>query len=240
MNSNGSGARLERFFNGKGFYIVLFLCAAVIGASAWMMAAGERAMVEEISVMNPDEGERVETVVVPPQEQTAIPAEVLLPEEEPVPTLAEEMPAVEPVWNEAVPISAVYVWPVSGAVARAYSTEALAYDITMRDWRTHDGIDIAAAAGTPVSAAHAGMVQSVRQDDLLGTVVTVDHGDGAATVYANLEREPAVSVGSWVEPGSPIGAVGSTALCEIGQESHLHFSLTVDGHPADPLAYLPG
>ena len=31
MSSNSSGKRLEGFFTGKGFYIVLFLCAAVIG-----------------------------------------------------------------------------------------------------------------------------------------------------------------------------------------------------------------
>ena len=44
MSSNGSGKKLEGFFTGKGFYIVLFLCAAVIGVSAWMMAAGNEAM----------------------------------------------------------------------------------------------------------------------------------------------------------------------------------------------------
>ena len=48
MNSNSSGGKLEGFFTGKGFYIVLFLCAAVIGISAWMMAAGERTMEEAI------------------------------------------------------------------------------------------------------------------------------------------------------------------------------------------------
>ena len=41
MSSNSSGKKLEGFFTGKGFYIVLFLCAAVIGVSAWMMAAGD-------------------------------------------------------------------------------------------------------------------------------------------------------------------------------------------------------
>ena len=29
MSSNSSGKKLEGFFTGKGFYIVLFLCAAV-------------------------------------------------------------------------------------------------------------------------------------------------------------------------------------------------------------------
>lgn len=239
MNSRGSGARLERFFNGKGFYIVLFLCAAVIGASAWMMAAGERAMVEEISVMEQEETERVETVILPPQEQESIPVQVTAPEETPLPVMVEEPAAAEPVWNETAPLPQVYAWPVEGAVERGHNTQALGYDVTMRDWRTHAGVDIAAAVGTPVTAAHAGMVESVRRDDLFGTVVTVDHGDGTASVYANLAEEPAVGVGTWVEPGMVIGAVGDTALCEIGQEGHLHFAVTVDGIAADPLDYLP-
>ena len=239
MNSRGSGAMLERFFNGKGFYIVLFLCAAVIGASAWMMAAGERAMVEEVSVMEQEETERVETVILPPQEQESIPVQVTAPEETPQPVMAEEPAEAEPVWNETAPLPQVYAWPVSGAVERGHNTQALSYDVTMRDWRTHAGVDISAPVGTPVTAAHAGMVESVRRDDLLGTVITVDHGDGTASVYANLDAEPAVGVGTWVEPGTLIGAVGDTALGEIGQEGHLHFAVTVDGIAADPLDYLP-
>ena len=47
MSSNSSGKKLEGFFTGKGFYIVLFLCAAVIGVSAWMMAAGNETMAKE-------------------------------------------------------------------------------------------------------------------------------------------------------------------------------------------------
>ena len=48
MNSKSSGKGLEGFLMGKGFYIVLFLCAAVIGLSAWMMTAGNETM-EDLS-----------------------------------------------------------------------------------------------------------------------------------------------------------------------------------------------
>ena len=44
MNSSSSGKSPEKFLTGKGFYIVLFLCAAVIGVSAWVMATGNEAM----------------------------------------------------------------------------------------------------------------------------------------------------------------------------------------------------
>ena len=47
MSSNSSGKRLEGFFTGKGFYIVLFLCAAVIGVR--MDDGGRRCGYEERS-----------------------------------------------------------------------------------------------------------------------------------------------------------------------------------------------
>ncbi|MBO5496143.1 MAG: M23 family metallopeptidase, partial [Oscillospiraceae bacterium] len=103
----------------------------------------------------------------------------------------------------------------------------------------HEGVDIAAALGSPVTAARTGSVARVLRDDLYGTVVVMDHGDGVQTVYANLQDVPAVSVGDWVELGAPIGAVGDTALCEIGQDTHLHFAVTVNGKTVDPLQYLP-
>ena len=243
MNSKSSGGRLEAFFTGKGFYIVLFLCAAVIGVSAWMMAAGERTMAEDISRMNREslENHRVETVLLPPEEE-AQPAmadtQVTRAEDE-----IAEPPETGEVWRAGDMIEAaapVYVWPVEGQIERYHDSKALTYDTTMRDWRTHEGVDILAPLGETVSAAHEGRVESVAQDDLYGTVVTVSHGDGTRTVYANLAELPAVNVGDWVEPGDVIGAIGTTALGEIGQGTHLHFAVTVDGVNVNPLEYLPG
>lgn len=253
MNSRGSGKRLEGFFTGKGFYIVLFLCAAVIGVSAWMMATGNETMSNDPVKSNSAslDDKRVETVIVPAQsaavtpetEQSLAPAapevdtEGLAENAEETPdseavAAVEEQPAVE----AAAPF---YVWPISGEIQREHSMEALHYDETLRDWRTHEGIDILAELGAAVAAAHAGTVESIVQDSLYGTVVTVDHGDGTKTVYANLAELPAVSVGDWIECGTTVGTVGATALCEIGQASHLHFAITVNGVSADPMEYLP-
>lgn len=243
MNSKSSGGRLEAFFTGKGFYIVLFLCAAVIGVSAWMMAAGERTMAEDISRMNREslENHRVETVLLPSEEEAQAAmadTQVTRPEDE-----IAEPPETGEVWRAGDVIEAaapVYVWPVEGQIERWHDSQALSYDTTMRDWRTHEGVDILAPLGETVAAAHEGRVESIAQDDLFGTVVTVSHGDGTRTVYANLAEAPAVNVGDWVEPGDVIGAIGTTALCEIGQGTHLHFAVTVDGVNVNPLEYLPG
>lgn len=240
MNSRSSGAKSEGFFTGKGFYIVLFLCAAVIGVSAWMMAAGSKTMSENKNTGL--DSHRVETVIIPAMEDELEPAMTIDNpiRLEPPEIDTEGITEVEEAAPAAVPASsAMYVWPVMGEIERPHSTEALSYDVTMRDWRTHNGVDIAAPLGTTVNAAHAGSVESIREDDLFGTVVTVAHGDGICTVYANLAASPAVAVGDWVEPGDTLGSVGTTALCEIGQGTHLHFAVSVDGIAADPLNYLP-
>ena len=239
MSSNSSGKRLEGFLTGKGFYIVLFLCAAVIGVSAWTMAAGNEAM-EDLTKTNDAvlEQRRVETVIITPAPAPERVETIAIPEETVSADAAEdEAEAAQPVWNEeAAPVS---VWPVEGEIERAHDVQNLHYDVTLRDWRTHAGVDILAPLGQTVRAAMAGTVLQVREDGLYGTVVTVDHADGTQAVYANLAALPAVQPGDFVNAGDVIGAVGDTALCEIGQGTHLHFAVTLDGAAVDPLDYLP-
>ena len=246
MNSSSSGSRLEGFLSGKGFYIVLFLCAAVIGASAWMTVGRNETMSDDALQTSADSSEnrRVETVIIParPDRETYLPPEL----EEEAPAVSEEEPGsfAEPAEEaEAVSVESsapVWVWPVSGELGRGHSGDRLVFDATMQDWRSHEGMDILAEPGTPVLAACAGTVESVRRDDMLGCVVTICHGDGSRTIYANLEETPGVSEGQWVDAGQAIGAVGHTALCEVGEPSHLHFALETDGRSIDPAERLPG
>ena len=245
MNSSSSGKGLEAFLSGKGFYIVLFLCAAVIGVSAWMMAAGNETMKDALQTsVSSSEDRRVETVIIP-----ARPGRESLPEPEleaEAPAVSDEGPAEipAPVDNiDSTPVEAaapVFNWPLSGELDRGHSGDRLVYDVTMQDWRSHEGIDILAERGAAVQASCAGTVESVRRDDMLGVVVTIAHADGKRTIYANLEDSPAVTEGQWVEAGQAIGAVGASALCEVGQPSHLHFAIQVNGRDVDPQEYLAG
>ena len=246
MNSKSSGRGLEGFLAGRGFYIVLFLCAAAIGLSAWMAAAGSEAAENvrpggDVSL----EKRRVETIIITPApamapdrvETMAVPD---VAEETVAGAAEEEQETMEEVWQEDLPAEEpVTLWPVQGEIERLHDVESLHYDVTLRDWRTHEGVDILAPLGETVCAAHSGVVSDVREDALYGTSVTVDHGDGTSALYANLASLPAVETGDWVNAGDAIGAVGTTALCEIGQGTHLHFAMYLDGQGVDPLDYLP-
>ena len=130
------------------------------------------------------------------------------------------------------------VRPVEGAVVTAYSMDKLLYNETMRDWRTHDGIDIAADAGAAVAAAKAGTVESVEADPIMGMTVTIQHQDKWETVYSSLTDAPEVEAGDEVAAGQVIGFVGETAASESALGPHLHFAVLHDGAASDPESFL--
>ena len=154
------------------------------------------------------------------------------------PAAAEPERAPQSAPDEEAASAAAYVWPVEGAVERAFSLEVFAYDATMGDWRTHSGVDIAAEVGASVGACAVGTVESVTTDDMLGVTVTVDHGAGLKSVYANLNETVDVDAGDPVEAGTVIGTVGTSAISESAGPSHLHFAMTEYGVAVDPLNYL--
>ncbi|MDQ3866652.1 MAG: peptidoglycan DD-metalloendopeptidase family protein [Actinomycetota bacterium] len=126
--------------------------------------------------------------------------------------------------TDATPSSRGLIWPVSGTVTSGFG---------MRWGRMHEGIDIAAPAGTTVHAAASGRVIVAGWTGGYGNLIVIDHGGGLATAYGHLS---ALWVGGGsVSQGQGIGAVGCTGSCT---GPHLHFEVRVNGTPVDPLAYL--
>ncbi|MBQ7736766.1 MAG: M23 family metallopeptidase [Oscillospiraceae bacterium] len=254
MEKKGFSEMLNEFFAGKGFYIVLLLCAALIGTSIWLMAGGSRADVEtagkEMDVRIADaSGQseapngavaamKEETQSTTPRRQGTGLLQPELTEIAPQAPRVNETPA-EPRTETASAAEEYFIWPVNGRLERGYSVETLSYDPTMADWRLHRGWDIAAEPGELVLSTTAGTVSAVYTDEKLGTVVEVSHEGGLVSVYANLDSEPMVTQGQRVEVGSVLGRVGSTARSEVGEISHLHFAMRLNGQDADPADWLP-
>lgn len=217
------------FLAGRGFYIVLFLCVAAIGVSGWYLMS-------ELAVPGTEQpvgGNAVVTISPTPPAPTPVPPSVK-PSPKPTPKPTPTPAAALSLWG-----SEVYTWPVKGEVVSDFSLEVLAYDETMEDWRVHQGLDIAAEVGATVKAVNAGEVSAVYTDDLMGTVVELEHQDGLTSYYANLADQPTVKVGDKVDTGAVIGSVGETAIAEINRPSHLHFEMNKDGEAVDPVTYLP-
>lgn len=127
--------------------------------------------------------------------------------------------------------------PSKGKVLKAFSGDELVYSETMDDWRTHNGIDYAAAAGDQVLCAADGKVSKVYKDDMLGIVVTVDHGDGITTLYSNLQSTDFIKEGKDVKKGDIIGGIGECGGLERSDAPHLHFELMKNGEYENPEQY---
>ena len=213
-------------FAGKGYYIALILCAAAIGITGYVYyreeAASEQVLLQEqtlIPVATWEAAEDVEALATEPAVQ---------------PTAASTVPATQPEQKKILKTCA----PVAGEEIYGYSMETLSYNETTRDWRVHNGIDIAAEEGTAVMAAADGTVLSVTEEDTMGYSVVIRHDGGYTTCYASLQENVAVEPGDAVTVGQTIGYIGSSALLETALGSHLHFSVACQDVPMDPAAFL--
>ena len=244
-NEHSNPHPLRKFFQEKGYYIVLFLCILAVGISGYLFLSDA---VSEKNSLN-DETLSVATTAKTPEspaqsQSPTRPAETVKPSMQAM----EETSADEPEAQEEPVLSlqelarqaaaSIRVWPLNGSSICGYSMEALAYNVTTQDWRTHDGVDLAAEPGTRVKAAGYGTVTAVYDDAYYGTTVVICHTDGSETHYSNLSAETLVEAGDAVNPGDVIGTVGETALLEAGEAAHLHFAVYRDGRSVDPADFL--
>lgn len=233
-------SKLKSMLSGAGFYAVMFVCLAAVGTGAYFLLFRDRAAPAVLPASSAEAtgaAEIQEVVPTPPVVETVLPEELPAEKPEEEPAKETEVAVIDP--TPVIPEApSLVVSPLSGQVVAAFSVDALAYNATLDDWRTHDGMDIAAAAGTNVLAASAGTVLSVFDDDLLGTTVVLGHSGGYQTTYANLQAKPTVSEGDKVSAGQIIGAVGTTSITEAAEGPHLHFSVSKNGDVVDPDEYL--
>lgn len=110
-------------------------------------------------------------------------------------------------------------------------------------WRTlygksdfHEGVDIPAPEGTIIGAAAGGKVIASGLSSDGAYRVVIDHGDGIQTRYWHIVAGGLlVSTGEIVQPGQPIGKVGSTGN---STGNHLHFQVQLKGHSTDPFLFM--
>lgn len=120
-----------------------------------------------------------------------------------------------------------FMWPVQGKVIGHYGTTAAG---------THnDGINIAAAKGTPVRAADSGVVAYAGNELRgYGNLVLIKHAGGWMTAYAH-NGTILVKRGELVKRGQEIATVGSTGIVS---EPQLHFEIRRGTQVLDPAQYL--
>ena len=120
------------------------------------------------------------------------------------------------------------LWPVPGGFISQYF------------WWGHPALDIAAAYGTPVLAAAAGVVTYAGwRDNGGGYQVWISHGNNIYTTYNHMSAVM-VAVGQHVGRGTQVGRVGATG---VATGPHCHFEVWIGpiwagGTRVNPLNYL--
>ncbi len=122
--------------------------------------------------------------------------------------------------------------PVLGAITSPFAAlrTYLEGDLGSR----HSGIDMRAAAGTPVVAPAPGRVILAETLALRGGAVVLDHGWGVCSGYFHLEAIEA-AVGEMVPTGQRLGTAGSSGLAT---GPHLHWEVRIRGVPVQPVQFL--
>ena len=104
-----------------------------------------------------------------------------------------------------------------------------------RRWgRAHEGIDMAAPVGTPVSATGDGVVIFAGRQGAYGNLIKIQHELGTETRYAHLSKIR-VKTGQRVSQGDRIGDMGNTGR---STGPHLHYEVRVNGRAVNPMSFI--
>ena len=126
------------------------------------------------------------------------------------------------------PVTTPTGWPTDGFISSPYG-------LRFGGAEFHQGIDIAADTGTPITATADGVVTAAGWSGSgYGNMVDIDHGNGVMTRYGHASAV-AVTAGEQVRRGQIIAYVGSTGH---STGPHLHYEVRLNGQPVNPAPYL--
>ena len=100
--------------------------------------------------------------------------------------------------------------------------------------RMHEGLDFAAAVGTPIHATAEGTVITAGWEGGYGRMIEIRHAFGITTRYAHLSQIR-VNVGDRVSRGERIGDMGNSGR---STGPHLHYEVRIGGEPVNPMTFI--
>lgn len=216
-------SKVAKFIAGKGFYVVLAVCMAVIGVAAYsaMEKTTPQPFIEE-------SGTEENNQIYIPETFEDDNQQIKLQGDN---NQSESNDATD-VTDETNP--PIYIMPIEGTILKHFSPDNLIYSATYNDMRIHTGVDISPTVANVVVSAFSGTIIGVDENTNFGTVITIDHGDGVMLSYCGL-KNVTVKNGDIVDSEEILGEIG-TVLNESADKPHLHLELMINGEYADPLS----
>lgn len=229
--------KFAKFIGGTGFFAILACCVLIIGAATWF------------AVSKFNDGKNQTEAVPKNNESYSSPSSAYDDITEDISSAADKLAedvtgevSSEPytsVPKEAKPETITnksFVFPVDGEICKNYSETELQYSQTYGDMRMHLGLDIACEKGASVMSIGNGEVVSFEEGTSMGSILTIDHGNGITAKYCSVENVT-VKSGDKVHSGEIIGAVG-TVTNECADQSHIHLEVLKNKQYISPLEIL--
>ncbi len=148
-----------------------------------------------------------------------------------LPVMNETKKMIKPFTNEQVTVGKTY-YDYKGE-SKSQEGSITYYD---GSYIQNSGIDYILQDVFDVVSVLDGTVTDVKQDEILGNVVEIKHGNDYVTTYQSLS-EVSVKKGDTVTQGQVIGKSGTNKL-DKDMGNHLHFELYTNGQIVDPNLYI--
>lgn len=143
----------------------------------------------------------------------------------------QEMDAAFAAFREEAEVPLQFDLPADGPLSSPFGLRRIFNGLPRAP---HSGLDVAAAAGSPVRAPAAGRVVATGNYFFNGNTVLIDHGQGLVTMYCHMQQI-GVKAGQQLARGDVIGMVGQTGRAT---GPHLHWSVSLNNARVDPLLFL--
>jgi len=226
MDKNKSN-KVSNFFKKEGFYVILFVCLCIV------------ATVAAVTIKNNKDIKSAQLEQSKLAEQGSENSSVNYQDALQVKDDAQSNAAASKSQKVNASNEIVFVKPVEGTLARAYSENPVYWEST-RSYRANLGYEIKAVLGKPVVAVMAGKIESIDATSVEGVKIVINHQNGIKTVYSNLDAKVKVTVGQDVKQGAELGLVGKTSLNSAYENygDHIHFGVMKGNDYVDPARYI--
>lgn len=182
------------------------------------------------------------SAVIPPQKKIADvkndAVQTEEPKEQPKQPETVETANMEPAVSTELHFSADtgLLWPVSGSVILDYSMDQTVYFATLDQYKYNPAVIISGNVNDQVKAAANGKITDISNNEVTGTTVTMDLGDGYTAIYGQLKEVP-YEPGAYLEAGNSLGFVSEPTKYYSLEGSNLYFAMEKDGAPIDPVEF---
>lgn len=248
--SKNAKEKFVKFISGKGFYAVLAVCLIGAGTAAWVAVDRTINSIEENNsqiiennsqssreepnwdISETEETKKNKTDIEVKENKTQSSAQTKQEKSE-TKTENNNNEATKPLRPKAL----TFVMPIEGEVLYNFSDGKLIKDVTLNEWKTHNGVDIKAQVNSAVVAVATGKIEKITVDKVWGNVIEISHSDGTTAVYAGVVPMENLKVGDMVRQKQQIGKIEKIP-CEIAVEPHIHFAMKKEGKWINPLVHM--